>query len=98
VSRSGWCVAVGVDHDALVLPPVRALRHLHVGSGKPPGLRQLVGVVDPDVGRRVGGPRLALGHVPQVDLEAVARRVAVPAASVLSRREAEVLVEGEGGA
>lgn len=74
----------GIDDDTLRVAPVSVLRRSHVRSGQAPGLSNLVGVVDPDVGRAADGPRVAFGHWSEVYLDAIACREAVPSALVLA--------------
>jgi hypothetical protein len=69
----------------------------YVRSGQTPSLSQFVSVVNPDVGRASDGAGDALGHLPEVNLDAIACCEAVASALVLAYRKPEPLVVRERG-
>jgi hypothetical protein len=74
-------IAVGIDHDAFMLPPLGVLRTPHVHAGRRPDTGQLIGIVDEQIRGRRGG-RSIDGSDAQVDLAAIKSRETVAAAFV----------------
>jgi hypothetical protein len=89
VSRTPDDVAVGIDENTLVLSPVGVLWWSYVRTGRAPGPSDLVSILNPDVRSAPDGPRIAVGYLAEVDLDAIARHESVPTAGVLPGCEAQ---------
>jgi len=71
-------VALGVDHNTLVLAPFRVLGHTDIRPCRAPGLGQLVGVLDKQIGDASWDSGIDLRRESEMDLDTVERGVAVP--------------------
>ena len=90
-------VAVGIDHDALMLSPLGVLRSPDVRASCSPSTSDLVGVFDEQIRRRRCRGYLG-GDYPQMNLATIEAGEAVAAALVRAGCEAKsvVMLQGDG--
>jgi hypothetical protein len=96
VNAIGWAsqtdhVAVWVDDSAFVLPPLSVLRRVHLDARRTPFGRQVVSVVNEQVGS--ASAAIVVGYDAEVDLDTVPGREAVAAAGIGPDIEAQSLIE-----